>query len=279
MIKKLFLLSFLLFLHFFSQAEFKKDSLKYAMLGWHFGANFGMYFADRTPASFYNGSGENNLKATIIDNYYNKQAIQNALHHDFSIDSNSLPKKMKYSPAINIGFIAKYNFNKRTGYFIEFNYAKLKASDVFTIKIDSFNSTSEPSLKTEYLFGKEERIDFNIGINTIFGKLQKIKPYAEFGINMNNVKVLESRAQVANMVYSLVSPNNTYYKIVQGGIGFGVFAGAGVQIIFTQSFLMNIGADVSLKRINLGTNTPYRPQETVFVRLILKNVFASKEEE
>jgi hypothetical protein len=93
------------------------------------------------------------------------------------------------------------------------------------------------------------------------------------------VKVIESRAQVANMIYSLVPPNNTYYKLVQGGIGFGVFAGGGIQIIVSPSFLMHIGADISLKRINLGTNKPYKPQETVFVRLILKNVFASKEEE
>jgi len=276
--KLLLILLLLLYTNYTEANSLSKDTLKNAILGWHFGLNFGSYFADKTPALFYNGSGENNLKSSIIDNQYNYNAIKNVVHYDFAIDSNTLPKNMKYNPAMMLGFNAQYNFRKTTGYFIEFNYAKLRTSDVFTLVVDSFNSTSEPSLRQGMLTGKEERVDINLGLHQTFGKLKKIKPFLEYGLNFNNVKVLESLAQVANMNYSLVSPYNLQYKVVQGGVAFGLFGGAGVQAIFGQSFIMEVGTALNYKKIHLGDNPKFKFQKTIYIRVLLKNVFSTEEE-
>ncbi|NVO01693.1 MAG: hypothetical protein HXX09_03245 [Bacteroidetes bacterium] len=255
-----------------------KDTLKSAVLGWHFGVNIGMYFANKQSASFYNGSGENSVYRTIIENTFINDEIRRVLHYNFSFDSTLLPKNMKYNPAINFGFLAGFNFQKNAGIIIEFDYSKLKASDYFTLAIDSFNSTSDPSLKKCTITGTEERININIGIHRTFGKLSKTMPYINAGINFNNVKVIDNKIQIENLSYSIVNPTNSYYNIVQGGLGFGVMGGVGLQFILGQSMIVDLGGNIYFSKIKLGTDPRFALHESVYLRFMLRNFGKSEEE-
>ncbi|MFA6922710.1 MAG: hypothetical protein WC223_00510 [Bacteroidales bacterium] len=250
----------------------KKDTTQ-KLSGFYMGVSFGSYFANKNTAGFYNGSGVNNLKAAIIGTPYNYQAIrQNFDGKDFFVDTNSLPKNMKYDAAISVGFHIRKIFKNQISFFLESYYSKLKAADYITIVVDDHSTQiSEPVIRKYPIIGQEERLDLNLGISKTFTN-KKINPYFEFGVNMNNVKVLKSEVQIEGLTYSIVSYNNAYYNISQGGIGFGLFAGTGLEMILNKKLFLNVGANFSYKKIHLGDNDKYFLNTIIYTKLILSGL-------
>ncbi|MFA4851466.1 MAG: outer membrane beta-barrel protein [Bacteroidales bacterium] len=238
--------------------------------GFYFGANLGFYFANRYTAQYYNGNGVNKVDS-VINHYYNYQNIKNILGYDtFSL--SELPKKMKYSPAILLGFFVKYNFNN-SGIFMQLNYAKLKAKDVFTIKTYDPYNPSLPIYKQEEISGAEKRTNIDIGYSYTFCSGKKYRPFAEIGFNINDTKFMESKIKIEGAEYSLVNPYFTYHNLKQSGNGIGAFFGAGIEINFNQSISLNPTFNVHYQKINLGNyNDKFKPNYSLFVRIILNGL-------
>ena len=125
----------------------KKNNVLRKNKGWRFGVNFGAYFANKSTANFYNGTGDNNIENVFNNPHYEKQILEVLKINDKSeILYKVLPTDMKYDPAMLLGLFIKYNFNKKTGLFIQFNYSKLKAADVFTLVLEDYTQF-EPEYK------------------------------------------------------------------------------------------------------------------------------------
>ncbi|NTW32198.1 MAG: hypothetical protein HGB12_06180 [Bacteroidetes bacterium] len=268
-----------------SRSLIQADSIKHSKKkknknGFYFGANLGFYFANSYTAQYYNGSGinidgskANNLN-NVLNSPYNRQEIINLLGYDFdNPGEEQLPSKMKYNPGFLIGPYIKY-YIKNFGIFAQFNFAKLKTNDIFTIIIhDQFYNTSEPTYKQEAIYGAEQRANIDIGFSYTFNTGGKNKPYIEFGYNLNNTKFLESKIKIEGTEYSIVNPYYSYHQIDQAGVGMGAFGGGGVELIFNESISINPGFNIYYSKINLGTYyDKYKLNYSFFVRAILNGL-------
>ncbi|MDD5571058.1 MAG: hypothetical protein PHD97_07860 [Bacteroidales bacterium] len=278
-----FLFAFLLKANFCFSSDInknKKDTTQ-KLSGFYMGVSLGGYFANKNTANFYNGHGLNNLKAAIIDNGYTYVAIRQKLNNkDYSVDTNSLPMNMKYETAINIGFHIRSVYKNNFSVFIESYYSKLKASDYFIIQVaDNPQQISQPVLRKYPIVGVEERFDFNLGVSKTLTR-KKVNPYVELGVNMNNVKILKSEVQIEDLTYSIVNYKYAYNSINQGGIGFGMFGGTGLEMIFNNKLFINIGVNCCYKKVNIiNYNYESHFNTIVYMKLILSGLLFLGENE
>ncbi len=251
-----------------------------------YGMNVGFYFPDNHPAAFYNGSPVNENKLDLIlKNKYYMAGIDTVLN-PYRIDTThpyDLPSEMKYSPAYSIGFYVRYELSKNLGVFAQFNFVKLTAKDVFLLNMDAPQGYNlDPTYKICDIWGKEKRVNIDIGISKYYNLAPKMVLFYESGLNINNTRVIENKIRIGEQTFSLVNqygnqsyvPNSqlTQYEMIQGGVGFGVFATGGVRLIFNDYLSVDPGATFYWKGINLGTYDGFRPNFNFFVRFSFKKL-------
>jgi hypothetical protein len=213
--------------------------------GWIFGLNVGVYYPSKVTAAYYNGNSNNvNNVDYVMSNTYWYQDIKNALGAHESVEVAGLPENMHYKLAMQPGLYAQYCFNSTLAIMIEFNYMKLKADDVITFEVDPPQDyLGNPDLRLYPMRGVEERIYSDIGIKRTYPKTDKLSYYVMGGINVNSTEVKKCSFYVEEVEYSMINiyedggyvPNgNTQtYTVYQGGIGVGMFAGAGAALNFS----------------------------------------------
>lgn len=259
--------------------EDEKSWSEYNLTGWRFGINMGMYFADKTSATYYSGlpSNENNI-AYVLDNYYWYEEIRQQLNSRDIIKGVSqvpnnwagaynewraiynvpagdeeqwwiyYPETMKYDASISVGFYAKYNFNNTTGIFIQSNYVKLKTNGVFQMAIDSITGFSEPALRPGYIVGEEERINIDLGISKFYRTGQMTSVFIETGFHMNSTQVLANRIQIGNQEYSIVDVYlNQNYVPNTNVTSYNIYQGGiGYGIFFNGGVKFILSKDISI---------------------------------
>ena len=251
-----------------------------------YGMNVGFYFPDNHPANFYNGSPVNENRLDLVfKNYYYRQEIQQTL--GYYLDSThlyDLPSKMRYNPAYNIGFYARYTIHPTLGVFANFNFTKLTASDVFLMYLDlPPGYTLGENYRMEQIWGTEKRVNIDLGISKYYPLAPKTTFFFESGLNISNTRVVENKVRIEGKEYNLVNQygSATYipgasqqtYQIIQGGIGYGIFATGGVKLIFSESISMDPAFTFYWQGINLGTYDGFRPGFNFFVRFCFRNFF------
>lgn len=258
-----------------SQKSKNKSSAVKDLNGLFFGANIGVYFANKNTANYYNGSGENNLRYVLDYTPYNQNytQIKQVLNgYDFVYDSTSLPQNMKYEPAFLMGFAAKYHFSNKSALCFEFNSAKLKTADKFTLILpDSLPSLGDPTVICD-IFGSETRFDMNVSWHQVFGNHKLFNPYIEVGFNLNNTEIKKNEIKIRSLTYSIMNPYMQINNKKPGGVGYGFMLGAGYQLNFNEKFAFDIGFNLGLKKINVGENEDFRPNTIFYIRLILKSL-------
>lgn len=245
------------------------DSLKQSSNGFCLGASLGFYFANKNTAQYYNGSGINNLDS-VINYSLNHNAIRERLNYDF--DLSELPTKMKYNPSLMLGVYAKYSI-KNFGFFANFSMAKLKTEDVFTIVLDDpGNTLSEDIYRQEVVWGNEQRSNIDLGIVYNVPSKGKSKPYFELGYNISDTKFIDNKINIEGLEYSITNYYYTYNKIERGGIGYGFFGGAGVEIIFNEYLTLDPGFNLYYAKIKLGNFNEFKLNSSMYVRVILNGL-------
>lgn len=257
---------------------------------WTFGINCGAAFANKYHADFYNGStGNQNEINYILGNYYHSQEIYNALNDTFSL--TGLPADMKYSPAFCVGFYVKKNLNSNFGIFIQFNYSKFVARDVFTLKIGNkpagYSLTDD--LRNYPIWGKEERINIDIGASGEMLFAPKIYGFLEAGFNLNNTRVIENMISIESLEYSIINiygnqawvPNTQLqeYYVHEGGIGLGAFLSPGIKFKFNDYLAIDILGSVYWSKINLMYYNKFRPQYNVMLRFCFIGSFSKNDDD
>lgn len=245
--------------------------------GWSIGANFGFYFANKNTANFYNGSGTNDI-GYVLDNQYWREPIEQKIGYIFDTVNYDppweLPQNMKYQPAMSIGFYAKYNFNKTFSLFFQTNYVKLKATDVFILHLLKFQNTLVPTYNQYGIIGQEERFNIDAGVCKEYEMNEVVRLYFETGLNMNNTKVLKNMIYIEGQEYSIINiygnqgyiPNSNLqeYSIRQGGIGWGIFFGTGIRLVFNEHVSIDPAFTLYLQNIVIKDNTNFKPTYSRF---------------
>ena len=267
------------------------DAPQRAFGHWDLGLNFGMHWAAKYHAGFYDGSPKNvNNVNYVFNNPYWRKDIMRDLNVADTFYLGELPENMRYTGAFQIGMYFRKTFDNYTGLSLQFDYTKLTASDVFTLIIDPQSAIGqEPDIRIYNIWGIEDRINIDI----LFSKYFKIKsptllPFFESGFNINSTRVKENKISIEGVDYSLVdvylngsytpnSPQNTYY-VQQGGIGWGVSAAVGLKMIFSDYVSIDPGFRVYYQTINLERYQNFGLSYSIFVRLSLSDFFGGSSE-
>jgi hypothetical protein len=248
--------------------------------GWFLGLNMGMEVAAGYPANFYNGSeGNINKISLILDNQYYRPIIEQKIGYAYK--SYTLPSNMSYSPAMSVGFYARFNQNARSAWFVQFNYQKLKANDVFLLNLDVPSGFSfEKTYIQCPIIGQEERTNIDLGYMRNYPINETMDFLIETGINLSNTKVLKNMISIQDLEYSIkyvgnhpegpYSTNNTY-DIRQGGIGIGAFVGSGLMLNFNENISLDPIASLYWSQTNLEGYNAFKPSFVFFARFVFRN--------
>jgi hypothetical protein len=245
---------------------------------WSFSINTGAAFANNYQANFYNGAdGNQNTLNYILSNKYWHNEIRQAIGDSFAL--YGMPTKMKYDPAFCVGFSIKKMFNNHVGMFGQFDFSRLKAADVFTLKIGSTpTSQMVPNLLNCPIWGKEDRIDIDLGVCGSIYLANKINGFLEGGLNINNTRVKENKIQIENLAYSIIDiyanqpyvPNTQLqeYQIKEGGLGIGIFLSPGVEFRFNENVAIDLLGTAYWTRINLMHYDAWKPRFNAMIRFV-----------
>jgi hypothetical protein len=258
---------FVHFASFCSAPEQRTDPLWVKASRVEYGMNIGFYYANASTANYYNGSGDNNLWEAI-NRIYNYNNIRRDIGYDFTI--HGLPMKMSYNPAIMMGFYGILRMVPSFGIIAEFNYARLRAEDNFTLLIDRASFIEGDNIELFRIWGLEERVDLRIGFqHIIFSRNSYVHPFFETGISLTDTKVKEHRARIHSSLINLRKPKDVIYDIRDYGIGMGGFFTTGLRMDVNEDYALVLGYSLNKLKINLGDNNKFTLQHTAFLRLNL----------
>jgi hypothetical protein len=267
----------------FAQSDDESGDVEYSNdgKGWAFGLNIGFYYPSKGTAEYYNGRSYNvNNADYVMDNYYWYQDIFHALGATDTVFIAGLPDNMHYTPAMQPGIYAQYNFNPTLALMIEFNYMRLKAKDVITFEVDPIPTVNtNPDLRLYTIYGQEERVYADIGLKRTYPKSEKFSYFVNGGLNLNSITVKKSAFFVEEVEYSMINNygnnyyipggNNQTYNVYQGGIGVGMFAGGGVAFTFNKGIVVESGINAHWLMVKLERYQNMNPGIGAYIRFLL----------
>lgn len=266
----------------------KKEEVEKPAPSFTFGINVGPYFANKHTANFYNGNPMNmNTIGLITSNYYYLQDIYRAYNDTVSLYNGveGLPNNMKYTTAIMAGIYFESSIGRTGSLFIQFNFTKLTSKDVAIFKLGATSTSSAfPTLIECPIWGKETRMNIDVGLTKRIPIIEKVDYYVGGGVNFNNTLVKENKIYIGNAEYSLINlygnipytPNTNMqiYDVREGGIGFGAFLETGFKFKFGDLISVDPGVDIYWTKINFEGYKAFKPQFFPYIRFCF-NKFAS----
>ncbi len=282
-------------------SEFEEMDGEYVIskTGFHAGLYLGTYFANKYPASLYDGYGydfEGNKNSFLNSWMYQKIVIQyggygnsglpdyiaeelNVPHEDWNFDESDMPVNMKYKTSIAVGFNGRYSLDGKNAVLINVDGVIVKAAGNFSITTKPPpNSTQiNNSIQTFNISGEEQRLLMQVGYQHIMGEGDGISLFVEGGLHAALVKFSKNEIQINNLVIDLVQD---YYDPVNGytfftgskptGIGFGAFAGLGFHIETNSKWNLQLVYNLMLDKINIGYDPKYSINHAIGLRAYFK---------
>ena len=260
---------------------------------WHYGFNFGAYFANKYTANYYNGNEKNVNKFSYVFNnpswYKDIKQLLNISPTD-SLYLRELPTNMHYKTTITAGLFLRYSLTRWLGFFLDANFVKLKSDDAVTMQ-KSYDTTSLqlPQLLFIPIHGEEEHINFDLGTHFIFPVYKnKMNLFLEGGFNFNYTQILKSFVYFGDREFSMINIygnqqysagyNTQEFPVTQGGIGYGVFGGGGIGFTFVPAFGLELGCNVRHVKVNLEGYTAFKPSYEIYLRFLFGS-FKSREDD
>lgn len=251
--------------------------------GCQFGLNIGLLLPNSYPANYYNGSNgnENNIKY-YFGNYYNYQETKRLLNAADTFFVKQFPTNMRYPPTASVGLFIGFYFNRKSSMYVQFNYAKLKPHDVFTVEVDPKEYATLPDLRLYTISGVEERINIDLGYSRSYPISENMNFVASAGLAINDSKVLKSVINMEGKEYSIINVygNRTYtpgtnmqqYQFKEGGIGLGFHGGGGFIFNFANNFALQPGITLYWNNVHLEGYSEMKFSSYFYVRIIALNI-------
>jgi hypothetical protein len=256
------------------------------------GLYIGSYFANKYTAGAYDGYGfdldgiRNNdfekswMYEKIVNQYGGGygQTDQIAIalgvnHSDWSFNKNDMPVNMRYTPAFVLGLQSRYSVDTKNAISLNLNVSKLSISGNFTISTIPASGSSQinNSIKTFGIKGGEQRLMIQVGYNRIFGDNEKANFFAEAGMNITYSQFDKNEILINDLHIDLLEFYD-YQGIQSGytrkprGMGYGVYAGAGLNITMSEQFTVQLIYSPSYEGINIGNNPRLKFQHAIGLR-------------
>jgi hypothetical protein len=261
------------------------------------GLYLGTYFANKHTASLYDGYGfdyEENRRTfedswmyeKIINQYgggYGQQDyIAEALGvqpGEWNFDESDMPVNMRYKTAFAVGFTGRYSVDKKNAVLLNVNAAILTAVGNFTITTKPLPGSTQinNAIKTYNIRGKEQRLLFQAGYQHILGSGEGFNLFLEGGLHATLAKFDQNEIEIENLRIDLYesyyNPQNgaTYYTGTKPvGLGFGAFAGLGVNIRTTSKWDLQLLYSLMLENVRIGYDQKFALNHGAGLRLYYK---------
>lgn len=259
------------------------------------GFYIGSYFANRHSAATYNGYGfDLDGKQNPFLNSAMYQKIKNEYGGGFGqtdyialelgvdpkqweFNESDMPARMRYQPAILLGFNLRAPIDKTSGFILNAKGTKINVEGNFTISTLRPQTSSNPvlnsNIRTFPIRGQEQRLQFELGYQKLFGTDEKINFFGEMGFIGTLTKFDRSWIQINNLVIDLTyNVNQTINPTpVQGrvpvGFGIGAFAGLGFNIALNSRVTLQLLGSLLHEKINIGVNPALKLQGALGMRL------------
>lgn len=257
------------------------------------GIYVGSYFANKYTAGSYDGYGfdMDGVRNTIFEKSWMYEKIVNqygggygqpdliapavgvASTADWSFTKDDMPTNMRYTPAFLFGLQCRYSVDKKNAISLNLNAAKLNLSGNFTMTTRPPTGSSQinNSIQTFGIRGSEQRLMIQIGYNRILGDNEKANFFVEGGINMTYSQFDKNEILINNLQIDLLEFYD-YQGIQAGytrkprGMGYGAYAGFGVNITMSEKFTIQLMYSPSYEGIKIGDNPKLKWQHSIGLR-------------
>jgi hypothetical protein len=171
-----------------------------------------------------------------------------------------------------------------------FSYARLTVNSGFLIDYPRVPDNNRIELQ-EMIIAKEERSCFDVGVTYTFHPNTVVKPFLEFGVQFNYIRVKSFEVVIEETSYNLLTESHSPY--IPGGQttpdyknwgapGFGFSLVAGIKLAFSKSVSVDPLFYVSTASMGHSSNlqgydTSFGFNYAVMIRLIINDsIFRNK---
>jgi hypothetical protein len=274
-----------------SKEEVDEKEIENKVIRWNFGINLGVYFANKYPANFYNGSpsNENNVNYVLSNKYWNDE-IKQALDADYkvAVSEGGYPTDMHYNFVMSGGLFIRYNLNKNWGVCLDVNYTQLKAEDYLMLDVDTITYLTYRQYVLEPIRGVEQRVHLDLLLQRNFWLKTKIYFFVQGGLNLNYTRVMKSAFYVEGSEYNMVNIyNSSYvpgayqqeYQVIQGGVGYGFALGGGMGFPLITQLGIEPGGFINFNNVNLPGYADFKLSYGFNVRFLFGNILPREDED
>ena len=257
------------------------------------GLYLGSLFANKYTASIYDGYGYDldGHKNDFLNSFmYRKIYIEygggngqpdqiaqqlNVNPGEWAFDQTDMPVNMKYNPAFLIGFQGRFETSRTTAILLNVNAAKLTLNGNFTLQLLTAPigpvQPNFQNLQVCSIMGTEQRIVFQAGLQHIFGKDEVFGLILEGGPVMTMVKFVDNSIIINELHINLMTFYDQYgYEIYKAknltGIGFGAFAGMGINVKTESRWILQAVYHPSVEKVPLGEYQSPKIQHSLGMR-------------
>jgi len=273
--------------------------------GFHAGLYIGSLFANQYTSKFYDGYGyDENGKRNDFWNadLYKSSFMYRRIVYDYgggngqpdqvaqalgvdpaanpkewNFDQTDMPANMKYNPAFLIGLQMNFGITKKDALLLNVNASKLNLTGNFTIIVTNPLIGPQPpgneNIKTFSITGGEQRLMFQLGYRRILGNTEEslLNFFIEGGATVNMTKFLRNQITINNLQidlgYYYTQPYfPTYHAKFLSGIGFGAFAGFGLDLRANPKWTLQLLYHPAYEKINIGEEPKLSLQHAIGLR-------------
>jgi hypothetical protein len=268
-----------------SKEEIDEKEKENKVIRWNFGLNVGVYFANKYPANFYNGSpsNENNVNWVLSQKSFYDE-IKNLLHASYkvAVSEDGYPTDMHYNFVMSGGLFIRYNVNKNWGVCLDVNYTQLKAEDYLMLDVDTLNYLTYRQYVLEPIRGVEQRIHMDLLLQRNFWLKTKIYFFLQGGLNLNYTRVMKSAFYVEGQEFNMIdiyngvpyqpNTNQQEFQVIQGGVGYGFALGGGMGFPIITQIGIEPGGFINYNNVNLPGYTDFKLSYGFYVRFLFGNI-------
>jgi hypothetical protein len=231
---------------------------------------FGSYFANKNTAIVYDGVSKYSLIG--IAYYFRTEPFRTQFEEYFKypFEIVELPENIKYRPAREVSWQVGYRFEDGSAIYAEANFAQLNIQDAFVVAIDDPNRKSPEKLLQQIpIFGKEQRLNMNMGFHIPFIHERGFTAYIPMFGNINSTKLESNYFVINNQQYQIMHNMQGITNIRIGGMGYGGGSGIGVKMKFNKSFSLDIGYNLIYSRIRMTDELrPFGLHHSILAKIV-----------
>lgn len=271
----------------------ESDKIKFESKGMQIGLYVGSYFANKHTADLYDGYGfDADGKRNSFENsfMYNKIVLEygggypgqpdliaqslGVQHGEWSFSESDMPVNMRYAPAFLLGLQGRYSVDNYNAILLHVNASQLNITGNFTIVTTPQTNFTQVSrnIKTFAIKGVEQRLMFQLGYQRVFGKNERINFLAEGGLHITMAKFDRNIILINDLLIDLTTyyyqPGySAYYVRKPIGVGYGAFAGIGVNADLNEKARVQLIYNPSYEGVNIGEDPKLKLQHAIGLRI------------